>query len=558
MQNVKFIFIYWATLCLLLVASSVCVGQGDRGQMEGLALRQRLIELGDISPQVRKVDDPTVRVFLQLRIATLLWSDGGEDFAAQAQSLTTGAMEELDAQKELVPRLYADLFRRDLIALLEVNAPELAKRYKADSAASGIDVAYSTLNMPGQQLLAVDLLNKDLANGLVADQRIIFFLHRLEQEKPSELPRALSDLISAEERRVGTIPVEVLLWLVDFYLNPNAQDELRQRFLRAAVLATAGGSTVSDSNQVNGAYNLLRAILPQVKSLVPSLYPQASGQLSSLMARRVNTKSEQEKIAERIHASDDPLSQTISEARSTDDRNLKDELFLEAAHLALEKGKLQWSLDLATSLSSDTGRKKWQEQVLTQLANAAIEKKDTEIAIAAISRIESPLTRVAAMQKLSLYFFGLKETSKARELLTDTLKVINSLQDKTEKTLALFRILSLVLKVDDELAPDVCEQIIKSINSIPTPDNKTDKTVVSEYVKKTLMPVAWQTLPAFELLTQWDDATALGLVPRIQLREVRTSAVLGVAMGRFAIAKKNKAAAAKGNKRSAHHGIQSY
>ena len=555
MRNVR--FIYWFTVCLLLVAGQVCFGQTDQGQTGLLAVHQQLSEIGNQIPaQIRKVDDPTVRVFLQLRIATLLWSERGENFTAQAQSLTTGALEELDAQRELVPKLYSDLFRRDLVALLEANAPELAKRYKPDSA-SGIDVAYSTLNLKGREGLAIELLNKELANGLVPDSTILFFLHRLEKQQPAELPRALSDLLSAEERRVGAIPVEVLLWLVDFYLNPNSEPALKRRFLAAAVLATAGSYSLSDSSQISDAYNLLQAILPQVKSLVPSLYPQAVGQLSSLMGRIPSKLSEREEIAERIRVSGDPLSQTISEARSANERNLKDELFLEAAQLALEKGKLRLSLELAMSVSLDSSRKKWREQFLGQLANTAIDKKDADIAGAVIPRIESPLTRVEAMQKLSLYFFDLKEIWKARELLTDSLKVINSLEDKTEKTLALLRVLPLFLKVSDTMVPDLAEQAIKSINSIPTPDNKADKTNTSEYVRKTLMPLAWQALPAFKVLAEWDENTTMGLVERIQLGDIRTSALLGVAMGRLAIAKKT-VVTGKRRKSRAHHSIQLY
>src|SRR6185503_878495 len=73
---------------------------------------------------------------------------------------------------------------------------------------------------------------------------------------------------------------------------------------------------LSDSEEVNHAYNLLAAILPHVKSLRPSLYPQAAAQLSSLMSRVPNTRSQSEEIDERIRTSSDPLAQIITEARS--------------------------------------------------------------------------------------------------------------------------------------------------------------------------------------------------------------------------------------------------
>ncbi|MCM3873844.1 MAG: DUF1216 domain-containing protein, partial [Pyrinomonadaceae bacterium] len=389
----RFKSIYSFALCLSLVPHAITFAQKDQKTIRQLIVRERLSDIADQIPaNIRKVEDPTVRVFLQLRVATLLWSERDENFTAQAKALTIAALADLDSQRDLVPKLYADLFRRDLLALLEANAPDLAKRYARDSDVGGITLAYSTLNVKGQEGLAIELLNRELGNGLVLDSTITFFLYRLEKQNPMMLPEALSVLLSAEERRVGTIPVQVLFWLVDLYLRPSNQPEIKRRFLSAAVLATAGSYTLSDANQVEQSYNLLQAILPEVKSLLPSLYPQAAGQLTSLMSRVSSTRSEREKIAERIAGSEDPLSQTISEARSANDPNLKDELFLEASQLAMKQGKLRLSFELAMSVLSDS-RKKWREQVLSQIVDTAIAKKDGDLAGTIIARIESPLTR---------------------------------------------------------------------------------------------------------------------------------------------------------------------
>jgi hypothetical protein len=270
--------------------------------------------------------------------------------------------------------------------------------------------------------------------------------------------------------------------------------------------------------------------------LTPSLYPQAAAQLSSLMSRVSNTRSQSEEIDERIRTSNDPLSQTITEARSTTNSTLKDELFLQAARLALEKGKLKLSLELAMSVSAD--RKKWQEQFLSELATTAIEKKAPEVASAAIAEIQSQSIKIAALQKLALHFFESKDLSKARDLLDDVLKAITSIDEKTEKSLALLHLLPMVAKVNNAIVPVIGEQIVKSINGIPSPDSTTDKAVVTNYVQKTLMPLTWQALPIFQSLAERDENLTLDLVNRIEVKEIRTSALLGVAIAKLANAKK--------------------
>jgi hypothetical protein len=394
------------------------------------------------------------------------------------------------------------------------------------------------VNTKGKEALAIEMLETELAKGWVPDLKLLFFLHRLETQQQSvELGRMLAIVVAAEERRVGAIPLEVLSWLTDFYLKRDLQPDLKRRFLAAAVNSTKVSYTLSDSPAVDHAYNLLVAILPHVKSLTPSLYPQAAAQLASLSSRVPGTRSQSEEIDERIRTSNDPLSQIIAEARSATNTTLKDELFLQAARLAMEKGKLKQSLELAMSMS-DPARKRWQEQFLNELASTAIEKKAPEVASAAIAEIQSQSLKIPALQKLALYFFEAKDLVKAREIHDDTLKAIDSIDEKTQKSLALLRVLPLVAKVNSENLPVIGGQIVKGINSIPSPDSMTDKSVLTNYVEKTLMPLTWQALPVFQALGERDENLTLDLANKIQLKEIRTSALLGVAIAKLANARK--------------------
>jgi len=531
-DRARFAIVLGLALIIAIACPQICFGQTALDQTDLIIVQQRLDDLAVAFPiQIRKIDDPTVRIFLKLRLARLLWNE--PDRNTTAESLTVAALDELDAS-DAVPQLYADTLHRDLLALLQANSPDTAKKY----ARQELDVAYSMLNSKGNEALAVATLESELAKGWVPDLKLLFFLHRLETQQPHEFNRALSVIVAAEERRVGTISVQVFSWVTDLYLKPGVQPDLKRRFLAAAVNATKVSYTLSDANEVDHAYNVLVTILPHVKSSLPSLYPQAAAQLSSLMSRVSNARSQSQQIDERIRTSRDPLSQIITEAQSAADATLKDELFLQGARLALQQGKLKQSLELAKSVSANPERKKWQEQFLSVFANAAIEKKAPEVAGEAIALIPSQSLKIPALQKLTLYFFESKDLLKARELLEETLKAVNSIEEKTDKSLALLRLLPLIDKVNNEIAPVIGEQIVKSINSIPSPDSTTDKTVLTNYVEKTLMPITGQALPAFQSLAERDENLTLDLANRIQLKEIRTSALLGVAIAKLSNAKK--------------------
>lgn len=524
--------IFGFALISALTCPQVCFGQTGADKTD-FVVQQAVDELALTFPgYIRKIDDPSVRIFLKLRLASVLWKEPDQNKIAE--SLTIAALDELDANAA-IPSLYADTFRRDLLALLQTNAPDTAKRYPRKDI--GIDVAYSMLNSKGNEALAIETLEAELAKGWIPDLTLLFFLSRVETQRPVELSRTLSVVVAAEERRAGTIPLQVFSSLTHFCLKPDVQSDLKRRFLAAAVNSTKVSYTLSDSEEVNHAYNLLEAILPHVKSLTPSLYAQAAAQLSSLVSRVSSARSQSTEIDERIRTSNDPLGQIIAEARSATNPTLKDELFLQAARLAMEKGKLKQSLELALSMS-DPDRKKWQEQFLNELASTAVEKKAPEVASAAIAEIQSQSLKIPALQKLALYYFESKDLVKARELLDDTLKAIDSIDEKTQKSLALLRALPLVAKVNSDNVPVLSEQIVKGINSISSPDSTTDKAVLTSYVQKTLMPLTWQVLPVFQALAERDENLTLDLANRIQFKEVRTSALLGVAFAKLANAKK--------------------
>jgi hypothetical protein len=542
-------------LSLLTIFAPGCFGQANLPRPEQLRLDERLSELSIQFPsEIKELDGGTVRVFLRLRLASVLWSEPGEKSAGAATALCVAALQDLEEEKDSIPPLYTDLFRRDLIALLEAHAPELAKKYKGSGAGepsqTTVDTAYSLLNTKGQEDLAISLLSKGISDSQISGDSdwttILFFLDHLAKQKPDRLPNVLSSLLSAEERNPGTISIEGMFLIAHLYLDNNRSIELKTRFVAVSINATSQSYAWSDARQLTDAYDVLRIVLPFASTLTPSLYPRASAQLSSLMAR-LSREAEREQVETRIRSSDDPLQATISEAKSASDVGLKDELFSQAAQSALKEAKLQLAFESATSVSSEGKHQQWRDQFLEELVKAAINKRDSEFAAVVIPKIEDPYHRAAALQVLSLYFLDSKNATKAREAFSEELKTIDAADDKTRKAVAFLRSLALFIKLSDGPLSNFTDPAVKYINSIPILDDKSDRAAKTKYVSEVIMPLAWELLPEFEVLSQHDESTALAVIDQIQNRELRLVARLGVSKGRLNLAKANLAAITKGS-----------
>lgn len=532
---------YCCAFLLLLTIGQVCLAQSI--QDETSLAKQRANELmEDLPAQIKKIDDATIRVLLRLQLATFHWSELSEHSRDQARELTLSGLQDLEKHESDLAPQYAELFRRDLLALLEVHAPELAARYRAGgdttekvTPGNAYEVAYSMLRTKGQAALAVQTFSRALSGGEALTMTISYFLRELQRQDPSLVPQVLSDILSQEERKPGTLSVEMLFWLMDPYVWRNNTDDIKRRFLLVAVAATAESYQWSDLGQLTSAFNLLRVTVPLIQKLIPGIYPQAAAQFATVRARLPNDTIERSAIAERLRQSEDTLSQMITEANSATSPSLKNDLLIQAAQLALTKGKLQLSFDLAMSASSDENSKTWQQQFLSELVRRAVEIKEAKLGLAIVSKIEIPLSRAEAMQRLALLFFNLKDLWKARELLVESLKLIRASDNTPEKAIAFLRSLRVVARVDQAMVPDVAEDSIKALNSLQF--ETAPKKAQTETTRTALMPVVWNIMPSFEALIQWNELGALNFVDKIQKVELRTVAGFGAAKGILTVAK---------------------
>jgi hypothetical protein len=281
------------------------------------------------------------------------------------------------------------------------------------------------------------------------------------------------------------------------------------------------------------SYGVLNnVVLPGIRSLIPSLYPHAQSVTATLAGRIPQSALDQIAIRNRINQSADPLNQLIVEANATKDESLKESLLIEAAQLAMGKGQIKLALDLLPESSNDPNYRLWRDQFLGDLVNAALKTKDTEMAGYAAFKINSPLRRASALEKIALDYFETKKLAYARELLNDAVKAIEKSEGDAEKAKEYLNITLAFMKIDEVRVTEMIQAAIKSINNIPQPkiEEKADSAARQAYAK-TLTDIGLNIVPVFRSFAQKDEIGTFLLASGIQRREAKAFAIFGAYIG---------------------------
>src|ERR1041384_5066091 len=104
-------------LCLTLNINNSCAGRLHKNVARVPPQSVDSI-LKPLLEQVDSSDEPTLRVFLRLKIASYLW-DAPAAAPVKPETVAATALADLQAHEQEIPPLYVELFRRDLMALLK-------------------------------------------------------------------------------------------------------------------------------------------------------------------------------------------------------------------------------------------------------------------------------------------------------------------------------------------------------------------------------------------------------------------------------------------------------
>lgn len=516
-------------LCLLI--SAPCLSQQPLPNVNLEARPPAEALLNELPDQIRAMDEPVVRIFLRLQLAAYLWTSRDQTRSLNPEIIAAAAFSDLQDHQDEITELYAQSYWRDLLALARLHAPALAERYAAGQVGSRnqIEVAYSMLNRSDGVASALELLRRSLQAGQDPDLTLAFFLRRLKELRPAEVPRLLADILNAAERWPGTTAVRTLALLRSDYLDAQNPPELRARFLAIVVNITMGYATF-DQMTASRAHVLLEASLPSLETLLPSRYAEAAALTAAV--RQFISQGARESLAarERIRQSADPTDQLLTEARAARNSSTRNMHLAEAAQLALRQGELRRAIDIAADNSPEGNGGLWRDQFLDEVIDNAIRKRDIEIAAYAASKMILPLNRALAKQKIAVHHFGSGDIGRAREVMGEAFKLADSAENDAQKAIALLQLAVGFARIDAARMPEVMQAAIRVINNLPTSEERRGSEARNDHIKRTLMPVVWNIFPVFRALARANADETLQLASSIRRREMRGAATLGAAV----------------------------
>lgn len=519
------------TFCLLLSGHASCDGRSNKNtlrasrQSDGKLLERQL-------EAVDSVNEPALRIFLRLKIAAYLLKNPPSAVNSEsAVKAAEAALADLRAHEDEIPPQYVDLFRRELIAQLKTHAPKseaLSSEESNLNRRTDFEVAYSMLGQEKGVDKAVDIARQTIASGKDPGTIIVPFLRRLEKVNPAAVPQLLEKVVIGEEEHSGSISTGTLFTLKHLFLREQTAPELQRRYL-TVVINRAGDPDASLASVVN-TYTILADVLPVVEKHAPDLYGSASIRLSDLAARLPSGTRERIAINKRVSQSSDPLAQLLAESSTASDPSVKDDLQIEAAQLALERGHIETAIGLVTKLQpkSDATRL-WRDQFIEGAVGRAIDKGDVAAAKYGADRIQSPAIRSSALQKVALYLQASNDFVGARDTLNAALKLTEASTNTADKAVALLDLALSFLKIDNQRASELARRAVNVINasSVVAPDAKVGS---QEQLRNAdnLLKIAYKLIPAFQAFGATDEPTASWLARDIQRPELRITATLGV------------------------------
>jgi hypothetical protein len=527
---------------VVLLCGSLCAGQQAISADAQLKRQRADALLSNVSNQIKALDEPAIRVFLRLRAAKFLWAEKTQASSKAAETMASEALADIQEHEDAIPGVYVKLFRKEVLAALQLHAPalasQLAERYKLESAAQGFETAYELLGSKDGVARATEMMSRNIQSGTErSDANLNFFLSRLDEAHPAETNRLLTDFINVAERMPGNYPVPFLFGLANKYLHRGATPaDLKARFMALFIRASANPAALSQTEQTI-AYNLLRANMQSIESLLPSLHAQASAQVSALASALPQQTFAREDADNNIRGSADQLAQTIAEADAAKDEDLRRELLGRAARGALSEGQLTSAVDLIMRMKPRDEKDNeefisYRDQFLGDVVRSGIARKDYDALAYAAARIRDPLQRAAAVRRLALHFFEARDTVRAREVLGDALKLVESASDDAPKAAALLNLAVSYLKIDDMRVFPTTQASLKIIDSLPglMPGAKPGSEAHQKYVQ-TLLQLAYNLVPVFHLLAQKDEHGTFYVANRLHLPELKASAILGASTG---------------------------
>lgn len=522
-------------LSFVLILLCCLSGSGQKPPGEQKNFNQEItlkkqIAVDDLENQAKDIPFAAVRVFLRGKIAEWLWKNG-KDETGRAESLAVKAIDELYEKKSEIPNPYFSSIKSDIFALLETNSKDAAKRLSEKygfTYADELSNAHSLLDKQGGEKLVAEKILKSLANESEINWDAALLLDKLQMRKSPEAARILTAIIALEESGKSRFSAAALYSIVHNFRDSSVSSDLQKRFFYVVLNKARDAVNYANSN-VEIAYNLLRALMTEIRIKASELLTEASGlelALSAKMSKKANELKEREK---RIAESSDKLGALISEAEKAEDEGEKFLLYVRAAKSSLEQQKFSLAVELAektiagdTKAIPKTFREQSYDQFLREVVRAALKTDEVDSARYAVKKMIDKLSMADSLLALAKYYSEKKDTFSAIDAFDEALSLTKKVENGNLKTYTLFRLISAIQKIDKTRITEVTTETAKVINSIPTlaVDDKPGTKNYENYVNS-VMATNYNLLPVVTMLAREDKNKAIDFAIRIGKKEIK-------------------------------------
>ena len=515
---------------------------------------QVLFNLSVHNQELKNLNNVSVKIFLKIEMANFIWRRkiiGGKEIA---EDLMEEAIQNLQRYKTEIPEFYKNSFQTNIISSLKINSPaffqKISKKYnlKEDEYIQGYKSISDYKNSEASK--AIDEIKKALTNPNTSSNKLalVFIVKELLANNKTAEANSILELILASEENSDVTSYLLLLYLSETYTSQKTPSDLQKKFLKLVI--TAGYSILQKSSldavdleKRQNLYQILKNNLPKIELLLPLEFPQILALMGNLRKGLLETFKEREDINDRIDQSEDELKQTISEAEKTNNKQLKNGLWQQAAQLALEKKKFQLAVDCLEKVEADDEHfSLWHDQFLGDVTESSLKEKDLDSAEYAAAHIKSKLHSGLATLQIVKFHYKNKDTLNTQLTLNESLKKIRAADNDAQQVRGLSNALGVAFVVDKVSVFEIIQSIIKTVNSLspPNEDEKPDSELRKKYVNDVEMVIAWNLFPVFQKLAKHDSVLARNITSNFNERQYRLISSVAAEIGGFDAENVNK------------------
>jgi hypothetical protein len=490
-------------------------------------------DLISLHQQIKELKNPTFRAFLRMRLLSWETPEPAPMRRRVAMEVAAQGVTDLcEHQDEVWSPTAAWLYRSLVKQIKTLQSPEDAalqicvlKTETANNSDRDFSSAIRMLSKPETSAAGLNSAKTAVLSGQVSPEALLGQLVYLSKTQSPYLSEVLGAVSSLEEKQPGTLPLRMMPFFSSMYLDKSVSPEVLKRFVFVAVRSSRRSAEELANPIVRSQVrDVLNGVIGPAKRLVPELYPEIAGRLSSLNGNAGNWTEARLAAEDRIQKASDQLEQLISEANSASDETLKKHFFFLAARRAQEQGRLIDAVDLATKATNervlDNGStSSWINGYLSEIVSLAINKKTPGDAIYAISKMTQTLAKAKAFRLLGEYYGANQDAIKSKEAFVQSDKQLKAVNSSVEKVRASLSLAESVLKYEPADSYEAFREAVKAINNLPSPE-KDHETV-------NLLPIAEDLVRSFRLLAARESQTATSLAAEIKLSELRLSALIG-------------------------------